>query len=87
MNTPPQQVCIGARISGEHVMLDADERRRHLYVVGQTGTGKSTILLNLIRQDLPAGEGDFSCAEQLKSPWVTIFMRGGGGPSRIGGPV
>ena len=30
-------------------MLDADERRRHLYVVGQTGTGKSTLLLNLIR--------------------------------------
>jgi DEAD/DEAH box helicase len=32
-------------------------------------------------------QGDFSCAEQLKSPWVTIFMRGGGGPSRLGGPV
>jgi DNA helicase HerA-like ATPase len=57
MNTPPQQVCIGARISGESVMLDANERSRHLYVVGQTGTGKSTILLNLIRQDLAAGEG------------------------------
>ena len=38
-------------------MLDADERRRHLYIVGQTGTGKSTLLLNLIRQDLIAGEG------------------------------
>jgi hypothetical protein len=57
MNTPGLQVCIGARISGEHVMLDAEERRRHLYVVGQTGTGKSTLLLNLIRQDLLAGEG------------------------------
>jgi len=57
MNTPGQQVCIGARISGEPVMLDAEERRRHLYVVGQTGTGKSTVLLNLIRQDLLAGEG------------------------------
>jgi Helicase HerA, central domain len=38
-------------------MLDAEDRRRHLYVVGQTGTGKSTLLLNLIRQDLLAGEG------------------------------
>ena len=38
-------------------MLDAEERRRHLYVVGQTGTGKSTLLLNLIEQDLAAGEG------------------------------
>jgi len=38
-------------------MLDAEERRRHLYLVGQTGTGKSTALLNLIAQDLAAGEG------------------------------
>jgi ABC-type molybdenum transport system ATPase subunit/photorepair protein PhrA len=27
------------------VMLDFEERRRHLHVVGQTGTGKSTLLL------------------------------------------
>jgi len=38
-------------------MLDAEERRRHLYIVGQTGTGKSTTLLNLIAQDLAAGQG------------------------------
>ena len=38
-------------------MIDPEERRRHLYIVGQTGTGKSTLLLNLIRQDLVAGEG------------------------------
>ena len=39
------------------VMLDPEERRRHLYLVGQTGTGKSTLLLNLIAQDLAAGQG------------------------------
>jgi hypothetical protein len=55
--THQQRLCIGARISGELVMLDGEERRRHLYIVGQTGTGKSTLLLNLIRQDLLAGEG------------------------------
>ena len=38
-------------------MLDPEERRRHLYIVGQTGTGKSTLLLNLIAQDLAAGAG------------------------------
>jgi hypothetical protein len=38
-------------------MLDPDTRRRHLYVVGQTSTGKSTLLLNLIAQDLAAGQG------------------------------
>jgi len=38
-------------------MLDPDTRRRHLYVVGQTNTGASTLLLNLIAQDLAAGQG------------------------------
>lgn len=37
--------------------MDADARRRHLYVVGSTGTGKSTLLLNLIHQDMLAGRG------------------------------
>lgn len=38
-------------------MLDPDTRCRHLYVVGQTSNGKSTLLLNLIAQDLAAGQG------------------------------
>ena len=38
-------------------MLASEARRRHLYIVGQTGTGKSTLQLNLIAQDLAAGEG------------------------------
>ena len=38
-------------------MLDPDTRRRHLYVAGQTSTGNSTLLLNLIAQDLAAGQG------------------------------
>jgi DNA helicase HerA-like ATPase len=57
MNASPQELLLGARISGAAIMLAAEERRRHLYVVGQTGTGKSTLLLNLIAQDLAAGEG------------------------------
>ena len=57
MTTSHHQLCIGVRVSGERVTLDSEERRRHLYVVGQTGTGKSTLLLNLIRQDLIAGDG------------------------------
>ncbi|MGA3304363.1 MAG: DUF87 domain-containing protein [Methylovirgula sp.] len=52
-----QQLAIGAQVSGDIVMLEPEERRRHLYVIGQTGTGKSTLLLNLIRQDFAAGEG------------------------------
>lgn len=53
-----QQLLLGIHAaSGAAVILDAEERRRHLYIVGQTGTGKSTLLLNLITQDLAAGEG------------------------------
>jgi hypothetical protein len=57
MKLSTQPRCIGALVSGDPVMLSSEERRRHLYVIGQTGTGKSTLLLNLIRQDLRAGEG------------------------------
>ena len=37
--------------------LDDATRRRHLHVVGQTGTGKSTLLQHMIAQDLAAGRG------------------------------
>jgi hypothetical protein len=33
------------------------DRRQHLYAVGKTGTGKTTLLRNLICQDIERGEG------------------------------
>jgi DNA helicase HerA-like ATPase len=30
---------------------------RHFYVIGQTGTGKTTILKNMIIQDIKNGDG------------------------------
>jgi hypothetical protein len=39
------------------VRLTAEQRTRHLHCVGASGTGKSTFLLNLIQQDIAAGEG------------------------------
>ena len=33
------------------------DRRSHMYLLGKTGTGKSTLLANMIKQDLIAGEG------------------------------
>lgn len=39
------------------VTLSPEQRSRHLYVIGASGTGKSTFLLNLIRQDLLHGNG------------------------------
>src|SRR4051812_14386126 len=57
MNAPPQELLLGTRITGDLLVLAPEERRRHLYIVGQTGTGKSTLLLNLIAQDLACGAG------------------------------
>jgi hypothetical protein len=39
------------------VALSVEQRLRHTYLIGASGTGKSTLLLNMIRQDLAAGEG------------------------------
>jgi len=39
------------------VTLSPEQRTRHMHVVGASGTGKTTFLLNLIRQDIENGEG------------------------------
>src|SRR5262245_1202871 len=33
------------------------DRRAHMYVIGKTGTGKSTLLETMIRQDMETGDG------------------------------
>jgi TraM recognition site of TraD and TraG/Helicase HerA, central domain len=53
-------VCIGHSHGwGGDILavLKLAERRQHVYVIGQTGTGKSTLLRNLILQDIEAGRG------------------------------
>ncbi len=68
LNTPELDPPLGSlattgrrlgRLVAPHrpVLIDPVERFRHLYVVGQTGTGKSTLLLNLALQDIDAGAG------------------------------
>lgn len=37
--------------------LTIEERARHMYVIGATGTGKTTMLLSMINQDLKNGNG------------------------------
>lgn len=37
--------------------LTKDERRRHVYILGATGTGKTTMLLSMIKQDLENNKG------------------------------
>lgn len=37
--------------------IKTDDRRRHMYVIGKTGMGKTTLLENLILSDIYAGHG------------------------------
>jgi CxxC-x17-CxxC domain-containing protein len=37
--------------------IKTDDRRRHMYLIGKTGMGKSTILENMIVEDIRAGRG------------------------------
>lgn len=39
------------------IRIEREDRRRHMYIIGQTGTGKSGFLGELIRQDIQNGEG------------------------------
>ena len=51
------ETILGTLSTGESVPLLQADRRRHVYVVGMTGTGKTGLLLNLMRADLQAGAG------------------------------
>lgn len=39
------------------IYIGLDDRRRHMYIIGQTGGGKSWMLENMIMQDIYAGKG------------------------------
>ena len=62
---PPQElgsegVFIGESIfRGEkrNVLVSDEDRRRHIYVIGQTGTGKSNLLTTMAISDITRGKG------------------------------
>jgi hypothetical protein len=59
-NLPTSGLLIGDamfRGQAKPVYITDDDRRRHIYVVGQTGTGKSTLLGNMIIEDIQSGKG------------------------------
>jgi hypothetical protein len=39
------------------VFIEEDDRRRHMYIIGKTGTGKTEFLKQMIMQDIKGGEG------------------------------
>lgn len=54
---PTAGVRLGETPEGETVAIPHDDRLRHTYVLGQTGTGKSTLLLRMIADDLEGDRG------------------------------
>jgi hypothetical protein len=59
-NMPDKGLLLGYNIFRgvkKPIRLDIGDRQRHMYVVGQTGTGKSTFLENLALQDMLSGGG------------------------------
>lgn len=56
---PADGTRIGSLVSHGRlpVFMDEEARFRHAYICGQTGTGKSTLLLNMAMHDIEAGHG------------------------------
>lgn len=59
-NVPEEGLLLGYNLfrgAKKPIRLALQDRQRHMYVVGQTGTGKSTFLENLALQDMLNGNG------------------------------
>ena len=59
-NLPEQGIALGKSVyRGQEkiVRMGDEDRRRHLYIIGQTGTGKSVFMSSLVRQDMENGKG------------------------------
>lgn len=58
--TPQDGIILGVnkyRHTETYVHMSPEDRLRHFYVIGQTGTGKTHILKSMIIQDIKNGEG------------------------------
>jgi RecA/RadA recombinase len=59
-NLPKSGLLLGESIyrgQARPIYVTDEDRRRHLYIVGQTGTGKTTLIDNLVMQDIKEGKG------------------------------
>ena len=48
---------VNFRNTGRRFGIRTDDRRRHVYIIGKTGMGKSTVMENMIVSDIRAGHG------------------------------
>ena len=59
-NLPKEGIILGKNVyrGVENIIrINDDDRRKHIYSVGKTGTGKSTWMQNMALQDILAGKG------------------------------
>lgn len=61
-NIPTEGILLGyntyAGIKKEiRIMTNNDDRMRHMYIIGQTGSGKSTLIKTAIQEDIRLGNG------------------------------
>ncbi len=59
-NIPKEGILLGHntfRSETKDIRMKREDRFRHFYVIGQTGTGKSSVMQVMIRQDLKNGDG------------------------------
>ena len=59
-NMPSEGISLGDNVYRgvkKEVRISRQDRRRHTYIVGKSGTGKSVLLANMAIQDIQNGEG------------------------------
>lgn len=57
LNLPESGILMGRTSDNKDVRFNRPDRSRHSYIIGATGTGKSTLLYNMVRQDIENDEG------------------------------
>ncbi|KKR32450.1 MAG: hypothetical protein UT64_C0034G0006 [Candidatus Falkowbacteria bacterium GW2011_GWF2_39_8] len=59
-NVPDEGIILGTnryRGLSKEIKIKRDDRRRHTYIIGKSGVGKSVLLANMAIQDIMNGEG------------------------------
>lgn len=60
INVPLEGILLGKNVFRNQetpIKIAKDDRRRHMYIIGRTGSGKSELMRNMAIQDIKNGEG------------------------------